>query len=256
MQSSNPYFHLKYDDATDAWSLPTPPVGTGSGHGYDHSAAGDGKIFYRHYFSPNIYAYDGTSWSLYATSPNTGTIAASISYWPGRGLFWMNNGTIRYYNGSSWVSTGQSNPQNSYHGVSEYNATQDAIYFGGDNSGSTAMYRLNSNDTIDQMSSCPVAFGASESMGVFCTSPNSGHLIVRDKDFPESWYKYDCAADSWSSLTQSVGDGSSAQTGAPNMGTPSDRSMIACSIPDYNVQMWIDAKGTGTTPEVWLYKVA
>ncbi|CAN8139000.1 hypothetical protein THIOSC13_1210002 [uncultured Thiomicrorhabdus sp.] len=123
----------------------------------------------------------------------------------------------------------------------------DLYVFGGGNDGDTKLYKLTSGDVLSTLNTAPFALGNANSsgQGILISDPSSDYMIAWNR--ANSWYQLDAANNAWTELTQSSGDGSSAQTGTPNL---SATESFAVGISDYGVIMFVN----GGSNDVWLYK--
>lgn len=257
MQQSNPYHFLVYDEPTNVWSLdkyPLPSLAQ-SGHAYDHNAVDltTGDHYFRPYNSLTIQKWNGSSWSALPTIDIGGTntqVACTISGMP-EGLFFFDANRVVYYNGTSWVSFGD-DPNLAYHTLSEYNAPSDTLIYGGGND-ENRMWKLPPNRVITQIANAPTTLNILGDRVRLCSDPASGGFLLQ-KGLTNSWWYYSVSADTWTSVSQSTGDGSSPQSGAPNLG--GEEHVIATPIDEYGVSMWIQYTSPTTDANVWLYRHA
>lgn len=252
-----PHRFLVYNESSDTWSnnrsLPSALSNPNNGHGYDHNTVdpATGTHYYRQYNSHSIFRWNG-SWSEIQLPSGTVDIAASISWIPGMGLVYVDKYKFVYFNGSSW-NTVASPPAVNYHNVSEYNPSSDTLIYGGGN-GVIAMWKMDPNGNTSRIADPPFGQGASTSQTVLVSDPASDHFVTWQKG-STSWAQYDVSANQWSMLPKSSGDGSSPQSGTPNLGTDSTGvATIGIPISNYGVIMYIQYQGRSAGADVWLYK--
>lgn len=247
-----PYHWLVYDETRNNWSLDPRAVWSSSnvsGHGYDHNAidAATGTVYHREYNNNSVHVWNG-SWST-LTAFSGGDIVGGLTYFPGLGLVYNDGTGAKLYSGGSW-STVQTTSSGSYHDFSEYNSTADVLIFGGGNASS--YYKMTRGLTVTSIASPSFTIGANpNTQGVACSDPNSDTIIARSAA-TGAWAAYDISADSWSSLTQSTGDGSSPQTGLPVLAV-TNLSAVCTPIPEYGVTLWMQFR-SGQTLDAWLYR--
>lgn len=254
----SPYRFLVYDENTNAWSnsrkLPGPLSEDNYGHGYDHNTIdpATGAHYFRPYNSYTIYKWDG-SWSTLSLPQVGKTIAATTSWVSGVGLVYIDEHQFVRWNGSSWKELGDS-PISSYHAVSEYNRASDTLIFGGGNGG-RQMWKYRSGSGVSSIASPPFNLGSAYSQGLLTSAPGSEQFIGWEKR-TTNWTQYDVSSNSWSQLSVSSGDGSSPQSGVPNLsvGSSVDHAVIGIPIDTYGVIMYIQYAGASVDANVWLYK--
>jgi len=250
---SHRYYRLEYNEASNAWSndssLHSDLESNNSGHGYDHNAMdySTGDIYFRLYNSV-VYKWTAstTVWSKLADMGGSENCCEALEWWNDKGLVYSDVYGVEFYSGGSWTDAGLSPSGIGYHSIGEYQPNADVYVFGGGNSDSDKLYRVDADTTMTQLTNAPFGLGNAEtSQGILVHDPNSNYYIAWDQ--ADSWYQLDAVNDTWTSLNQSSGDGSSAQTGTPNM---TDGNSLACPINEYGVIMFF---GTGSN-DVWLYK--
>jgi hypothetical protein len=249
------YWHLSYDEAANQWSMSVPSWSgsSESGHGYDHSAhdPATGTVYHRKYNDPAVKVRSAAgTWS---TLPNMGSaeVVGGLAWFPGVGLIYCDGRSVQRYNGSAW-STIHSLGGDSYHDVAEYNATANVVILGGGNS--SPLRKLTSGLALSTIASPPFAIGAAKTQGVLVADPGSNKMLAYNKN-SGAFAQYDIAGNSWASLSRSSGSGASPQTGLPPLAADVEQSVIAIQIAAYNVTMWLQYRGSGSTPmDIWLYK--
>lgn len=251
--SEYPYHWLVYNETANTWSNSRAVWSSAntSGHGYDHNTIdpATGTVYHRPYGSKTVQVYNGSWSTLPAWTPNT-AIIGGLSWFPGVGLIYNDGAYLLRYSGGSWTTLA-SYGGDDYVQFSEYNSTANVLIFGG---GSSGVYRkMDSSLNLSTIASPSFTLGVGSGHGLCVSDPSSGTLIAYQRASPYAWAKYTIATDTWASLTESTGDGSSPQTGTPNMPNDTNAS-IAAEIPAYGVVMFIKYNGPGSDGEVWLYK--
>lgn len=254
-------FHwLIYDEITAQFTMQVPSWSGGSdaGHGFDHNTADPvNGIFYHVPYNSNVVrAWQGGTWSsLSAWTQNT-TATGGLSWTP-FGLFY-NDGIqgLLQWNGSTWTTISGVAITGSYHDFSEYNSTANVLIFGGGNG--SAYYKCTSGlsvSTITGPSGWTIT--SSPSAGGLCVAdPSSTKMIGRD-GVTGNWYQYDISNDGagWTSLTQSVGSGSSPQSGLPPLAVDTSNEPLCCALPQYNCIAFFQHRPSGSTlADFWLYR--
>lgn len=249
-----PLHRLTYVEETNTWSSnnSVPVTGTTFGHGYDH-IAGDpvtGDLYYRHFNSRTVYRkpQQSETWSALPDMPTTTVVAAGVTYWPGRGVVYVDQFASRFWNGMTWVQISGAPGNAGLHSVAEYNSTAGVVLYGGGNGGNE-MQRINADLTTTVVTPMPENFGAASTQGLFVPMPGQAKMLGWSKN-TSAWYEYDIADDSWIALPTAAGTGQTPVNGLPPLSSP--RS-IACEIAGNNVVMFIQYNA-GANADVWLYK--
>lgn len=247
------YHWLVYDEAGNSWSNSRAlwSSGTTLGHGYDQNTIdpATGDVYFRDWDN-TIRKYSG-SWTSFS-GPTTTEVAGGLAWFPGVGLCYADGRGLQKYSDGSWSAL-QTRNDGSYHDFAEYNSTANVLIFGGGNS--SAYYKCTSGGTVTSIASPPYTLGSAASgpHGLVVSDPNSDRLIAWN--YGTDWRQYDIGDDAWTTLTQSSGDGSSPQTGLPNLSAGASNSVVVCPVPDYGVILFIQYLGSGSTPAgVWVYK--
>jgi WD40 repeat protein len=248
---------IVYNDDTKTWTdLGSPPWFTvnpgGATHGYQHNTFAGG-IQYFMQFATNCTIHTRNvvtgTWGLMNTNGvdlgSTGAIG-SLEWFPtfGSGSLILVSGgadSVFRWNGTSWSALAPLPSMGGYHNVGVYSPIKDLLYFGGGN-GSSNLYTMSNNGSINAKASCPVEFGIIAS--ITTVDPVSGKLIVASND--KVIRVYDPASNSWSTDT------------APPAGFWSDTiysegeamGIVAAPIYDYGVTMFITISG----PTIYLRK--
>ncbi len=252
----NQYHWLVYDEATNTWSNNRPMWDTNaySGHGYDHNAIdpATGTVYFRLFGGEQVYAWNG-SWSALSRWSQSTTVAGGLTWFPGVGLMYNDGSRLLRYGGSAWSQVAYFGG-GSYHDMSEYNSTANVLIVGSGN-GPSPMRKVDASLNVTIVADPPFNIGSSSTQGVCISDPNSASLIAYQKG-TTNWAKYDIQVDGWMPLAQSSGDGSSPQSGTPNLvGGDTGLAVIGIPIPRYGVMMFIQYRGSGSTPaDVWLYR--
>jgi hypothetical protein len=254
---SYPYRFLVYNETNNSWSnsqsLHANLAGPNLGHGYDHNAVdpATGRHFFRPFNSNVIYVWDG-SWSSIDLPGSSSSVAASLSWIPGRGLVYAGASIFAYWNGSSWTDLGDTG-LSAYHMASEYNHVGQTLIFGGGNGGNQ-MWKLGADLSVSQISTPPFNVGVGSSQGVLAADPSSDQFVAWQKD-SKNWVQYDVSDNVWAPLSLSAGSGDAKQRGAPNLiDSGYGHATIAIPINTYGVIMFIQYRGQISNADVWLYK--
>ena len=249
---SVPCHWLVYNEAANTWSNDRAVWSTSNtlGHGYDQNTIdpATGDVYFRDW-DGNIQKYNNGSWSQ-ITGPSPANVVGGLSWFQGVGLCYNDGRGLKKYSGGSWSSL-QTLSGDSYHDWSEYNPTANVLIFGGGNS--STHYKCTAAESVSSIADPPFNLGGASSQGPAISVPNQDKLIAWSQDDGD-WAEYDISADAWSTLTQSSGDGSSPQTGTPNLTAGINNSVIACPVDAYGVQVWIQYTGSGSNAAVWVYK--
>lgn len=249
-----PYHWLVYDEIANTWSI-TRPVWSSensTGHGYDHNTIdpATGTVYFRPFDGKFVYKWNG-SWSTTATWSYSTNIVGGLSWFPGVGLMYNDGWRLLLYDGSSWSEVANFETS-SYHEFSEYNSTANVLIFGGGES--SPLRKMTAGLAVSTLATPPFTLGSSSGKSVTTSDPNSATIIAYQKG-TTNWAKYDITTDSWTSLTQCSGDGSSPANGTPNLVGDFGYFVIGIAIPQYGVIVFIQYRGAGSTPaDVWLYR--
>lgn len=263
--SSYNYHTLQYDELTDSWSkdgtwdIPAALTST-TGHGYDANACdpttGD------HYFAQgdHVYPWSRNVWgsAIAAAGNMTPGPADGLCYVPSLGPVWVADDFFRYWNGSSWVELNSDSASvTDYHMVCEWNRTANVMLIGAGNMGNTLRKWDVAGASLSTISTPDINCGASETQGVLTTVPDDDKFVCKEKA-SNAWRVYDVSADIWSNLTQSSGDGSSAQSGTPNFDNTSGVEICGAVylVEATKVIACIEHDSTDNEHKLWLYKVA
>ncbi|TXH48524.1 MAG: hypothetical protein E6Q97_24675 [Desulfurellales bacterium] len=259
--SSYPYHWLVYDIATNAWSNSRAVWSTAnvSGHGYDHNAfdPDTGRVYHREYGADYLHYWDGSTWSTTAAWSGTETIVGGLCHFPGVGMVTNDGSMLRKYAGGAWSNLfTMPAPADSYHDIIEYNASANVVVFGGGNS--SDYRKMTSGEVISTIATPPYTLGTSASgpQAFLVSAPGSDQYLAWDYG-TLGWRQYDVSADAWTTLTQSSGDGSSPQTGLPNLASGTASSVVHVALETLGVVLFVQYRGSGSTPaDVWIYKHA
>jgi hypothetical protein len=259
--SPYPYRWLVYNEASDSWSanrqLASGLSSAQSGHGYDHNTVDPttGDHYFRSFGSTSIYVWNG-AWSTLSMPSGSTDVAASISWVPGYGVVYTDSQRFQYYSGGTWrnINGGNANiADGSYHSISEYNAAANVLIYGAGESGSRLTKWDVQAGTYSVIATPPFNVGSSEAQGVIASAPDTDRFVAWRRS-SSSWAVYDVSEDTWQSLPQSTGNGSSPQQGAPNLSSGDlGRAVIGIPISTYGVIMFIQYQEPNAS--VWLYKV-
>lgn len=238
------------------WSSDTVP----NGHGYDHNTIdpATGDHYFKIYNSGDIWKWTAAT-EQWSAMPSVGSveIAGSLEWvvTPGfTGLTYNDRRRFKALVGGTWIEReNYGSVSNAYHTASAFNPIAQAIIFGGGNVDNhmrmmnsagefSAIPNIDETDTINP--------GSSEEHGVLTASASTADFIVWKKN-SQSWRCWRPGDSAWTALTQSTGDGSTPQTGMPNLDdSASGRPCIGIPISTYGVTMYVQSPGSGG--EVWL----
>lgn len=255
------YHFLIYDEASDSWSSNTPLYSGGSsnqnGHGYDHNCVDpiNGHHFFRPYNSLSVWEWDGDgNWSVLPDLPSA-EIAGSLVFPPRVGLIYLDRRRMHRYSAGAWAQVNNfGSLPNAYHAVSEYNPNSQITVYGGGNADDTMSKITGTSTTPASIATPPWTIGAGESQASFVADPAGRGFFTWQKE-TSNWRYYDVDLNSWGSLSQSSGIGSTPQTGMPNLSTAANgRHTIAGMIERLAITMWI--QNTGSTADVWIHRSA
>jgi hypothetical protein len=173
--------------------------------------------------------------------------------WTPSGLFYTDSGRLLRYSGGSWTTV-RSADSSTWSDMAEYNSASNSLIFGG--SGSGVRKCALSSLTVSSIASPPLTIGINPDASVVCSVPNASALVAYNK-ISGAFYRYniDTGSGTWtSSLSKCSGTGG---VGLPNITGGESLFTLATPLPaPYNVQMWVQCKGSSTPGEVWLYKYA
>lgn len=261
--ASHAYKFLTYHEDTNACDLARDPANTAnvSGHGYDHNAINPatGEFFYREFNDLTVHRWFGGEWDDLPVIPAAVSHASSLTYVPGVGLLTVDPVRIRRYNGSAWDVLKTLGGADANHSVSEYNPNSNELVFGGGNNGDALSIMDCATLEVSAVDTPPFNVGSggdgTDLQGVIVTDPSGNGWITCEKG-TGNWAYLDSDG-SWTTLTQSSGDGSSAQTGLPNLlasNTDAGLSRIAAPISTYGVTWWHEYVGGADVAKIWLYR--
>jgi len=248
-----PYHWLVYDESSNTWSNSREVWSTANstGHGYDHNTIdpATGTVYHREFGDNKVHVWNG-SWSDTPSWSQDTTIVGGLSWFPGVGLMYNDGKRLMRYSGGAWSQVAYFGGD-SYHDFSEYNPTANVLIFGGGES--SPLRKMTAALEVSTLAAPPFTLGASKGKSVTVSDPNSATIIAYKKG-TTTWAKYDISTDTWSSLTQCSGDGSSPANGTPNLVGDVERFPIGIAIPQYGVMMFIQYRGASTPADVWLYR--
>lgn len=266
-QSTFPYHAFEYDAASNDmvqdgdWDVAAGLAVGQSGHGYDNNAIdpATGDIFFRT-SGTTYYIWDesGSSWSsnTFPQSVNLG----GVSWVPSLGWVWCESNNFKHStNGTSWTDLNSDfcgwTDGGQYHAITEYNETADVLLVGAGNN-SDVLYKWDvAGESLTTIATPPFNLGSAATQGTFTAVPDEDRFIGRDKDNGNAWTMYDVSENSWTTLTESTGDGSSPQTGTPNLS--SFHNTIATPIDGIStpgITAWVHVSTTSGNVELWLYR--
>ncbi len=256
--NSAQYRRLEYNEATNTWSesynLSQELIDYNIGHGYDGNAIDNetGDLYFRLY-TGNVYHWDKAVdvWSNIGRYGGRQCCEA-VEWWDGRGLVYSDTFGVSLWNGQTWSSIIPSNMVTGigYHSVGEYQRNAEVYVFGGGNSGSTKVYKLDKNNNLTLLPPAPFSLGnGSTTQGILVADPVSNSLVAMQRQ-GLAWAELDPINEVWSDLLISSGDSYTPQDGTPNL---SHVETVAIPIVDHGVIMFVSQYG-GMNNDVWLYK--
>lgn len=249
------YRQIAYDEASNTWSVDADlyPGATSpqNGHGYDQNAldTATGDYYFRPYNDLTVYKWASGTWSALPDMANEDD-AASLSWFPGVGLIYVDCRLVRKFAGGSWtdIQTGFAASQN--HTVSEYNPNSNILIFGAGNCSST-LRKMTSAQVVSTIATAPVSLGSSELQGLLCADPAGQGFVGWDKG-GGGWAHYNPGTDAWSTLTQASTDTATPANGTPQMNGGSAHTACIVIIP-YGIIMFLQYQD-GVGANVRLYK--
>ncbi len=252
-------YFLIYDEASNAWTVPTQPsfapVGT-TWHGWDASAIDqtNHKYFTR---EPNtgrdIYAYDMASqtWSLDSTLPifYSTNVTEAMEFFPGVGLYRFFNVDMYEKQGTDFISIASGLDAGGTWQIMDWNIVNNVLLFW--SIFGLQMYKMTSSKVISTIANPPTVGGAdpyilysgSGHVGVLTNDPVSGTAIVLAAD-SRDLYNYNPVADTWAGpITTTI-----------NFPDMSGTAVIATPLAVYGVMAFVSIPQGATTPKMYLYK--
>lgn len=255
--------YIESSNTCDLVAFP-PDSGNQSGHGYDHNAIDEarGKFFTRLYNDDSgPWQRLSGSWTHLPALGGQATDASSLTFIPTIGaqgsLCTVDPLRIRALDMATqnWSVLKTFAGPEANHSVSEYNRTSNILIFGGGNNGA-AMQKMDcSTLVVSNINTPPFNCGTSDTQGVLCEDPASVNMIACQKG-TSNWAVLNTSTGVWTNLTQSSGNGATAQNGLPNITVGSGDAgfaRIATPISTYRVTLWIEYVG-GNAGAIWLYK--
>ncbi len=245
---------LEYDEATNQWSECPLPDGVTYGHGWDHNtvdpATGDHYIL--RYLTNSFRRWDGARWNAIADDDRC--LLGQME--PAIGLTWdSRRGALVNFSDSggvclwtkatnSWRSLGNApGVSASYHFIARFHPPSGLIWLTDGNNGSRNHWKVDTNDRITALSPAPLDLGCCGSNGVLSTYDyRSGKMIVVHPS-SNRWFQYDIVNDSWQQFENPLK--LSDDEGIEGIVTP---------IESYGTILYVMSRGTGETPQAFLYK--
>ncbi|TMA97481.1 MAG: fibronectin type III domain-containing protein [Deltaproteobacteria bacterium] len=193
-----------YDEVTNGWTISSTSqsfwaaIG-GPSHSYNHLAGPrNGKLYYKFYSSPTIYAYN-TATGIWNTTDVPAIPAGNMNccgqldYFPERdSLVWVDGdwGIWEYtFSNNTWTNTHQTtvgnvHPMGDYENVGRYNSVRRAIFFGGGVVSGPGIagraYELTQGNTVTTLSNMPanyfLANSGVTSSGVLSVDPSGQYI--------------------------------------------------------------------------------
>ncbi len=244
---------ITWDDATNQWSVGTPPAFGGIGHAYYHLAMNQatGDLYLRQYSGAGIKRkLYNASWSNVASINNSyNQVAGGLEWFPALnsgagGLVFCDTASAESSTAtvSGWtVRNGSLSPVlGPYH--QWIAATTSFCYFGGGN-GSSAMFRMNASGAVAVQPSTPAQAGIWAEAGAspVISHPNGTDILQLGSD-PNGGTISRFNGTSWSSV------------GTMQIGTGLDQ-WFAVPIDTYGVVLFVAAADNVSTPICRVYKV-
>ncbi len=256
---------ISYSENTNSWQrLPRPSwMGTGTMHGYDHSAIDPQAryLYHRPYARSNFFRYqiDTGTWSTGSDVPQSvmgyKNCCVGVEWFPELGTVVLasveasSNGALVQWEPASdqWSRITQAElPMGRAHHFAEYNPVHKVVIFGGGNDGGRLIYKGDANGNVVPLNQAPADLGTQES--VVTVDPVSGDYLV----FTSSgdFYAYNVLNDTWT--LQSSGGTLPLFTTRFGTGV---HGVVATPVASYNVNLFVTCDG-GNNCKVNLYKHA
>lgn len=194
-------------------------TGSNNGHAYDHNAGdpSSGIHYYREYNSTTIRTYSPAGvWG----STDIGVImeiTIGLCVFPGVGLLAFDGDQMRKMDLATGVWSQvftKVDINNSYYFVSAYNKNANQMLYGGGNA-DIPMKRLSANLTTVAIATPPFFMGAGEFQSSISADPNTNDFVAVKRGSGTLWSRQ--SGTTWSAISQSTGDGTNPQNGAPNV---------------------------------------
>lgn len=252
----NPVFKLiTYDAGADTWAIRNTPY-SGSGHAYDGNAfdPGTGRFFFKHWRSPDLKIWNGSSWS---SAPNLPweKPATAVVWFPdinnGNGaLVYVGQdesdgqgGRLAWLDGSTWRKIQQGQRWGKVHTFAEYNPVHKVVWLGSGSENDRAIYKLDAQLNVTRLSDAPFNLQSSESGAMSVVDPATGLYIVYNRS-SKDWWQYDIIADQWTRITDMINK------------PPQFWNNFAVPIPEYGVILVFEHKNGQVDETAYLYKHA
>jgi hypothetical protein len=203
---------VRYDVATDTWTMHETPWNDHSGHAYDASAVDPETGI--HYFAraEEIGGFDQTDWSILPSLPFSGVIAPALTFFRGLdgegALLYVSRGRLAKYDGAEWaqVDLGDIEGWGNFTFFAEYNPVHDVVWMGSGNEGERIHYRLDDQLQFTRLEDAPIDLRASGA-SLKTYDPVSGTFIVYRKHREtetHTFYTYDVRSDEWTDVTAAM----------------------------------------------------
>lgn len=275
-----PTIFLGYTESTNIWAAEAGSVPWGGGtngnttpsHGYDHTVFDPvgNKLYHRPFGSRVLRRWDGgTTWGSLDYS---GTLAynagsAGVAWFPELGaagrivVYQLENGingalisidpdgTITtHVSGASSTLAGTGDP----HCFCMYSQPRGCVVFGGGN-GSSKVWKMNAAGTVTALDDIPAGFtettGPASPNSMPFTDPVSGNIVVIQ------------SANNWRELNPNAGSGSqwsvkggTASILSANTFDASAYGVVAATLPEYGVAVFMKNYSGSSPAEMWLWK--
>lgn len=248
---------IKYDDASDTWSIVqdpyTPCPVDSAGHAYDHNTIdATNRIFY---YKCNG---AGVNTSKYVIGTGTGSLIDVMTPDPnnvdGGGLAWFPDlGKLiwvyttgwhiwQWSSGVGWTLLGTAANIGAGNPFAEYSAGHHTVLIGG--GGSTVIYRIDSDGTIVARNAAPVSLNVNTTNQV--ADSVTGDFLINDQG-SGNFYSYNDLTDTWTVKTAPPFQATLQADGNLGMGQT--------AISDYGVTLW--CYGTNDSgPFCYIYRLA
>jgi hypothetical protein len=242
------YKLIKYDDATNTWSVEGTPF-SGSGHAYDGNACdpANGDHYFTIFEEKRVRWWAGAAWAMLPEFPHAAQATMAVAWFPelngglGGLVHVAGYGSVAWYtgyrNGNTWTPIGGAGASawGSYNTFAEYSPAHKVVWMGGGNGADRVNYLLDTNLNLTKMSNAPVSLNNGQTLK--SCDPVSGNYIICGEnggDFRE----FNPKTGNWSSISMN--------------NTPSLNSTFHVPIPEYGVILYFSF--SDPTKEAWLYR--
>jgi len=254
--NGGPQRFISYSEDSNTWTIETRPpwmsAEVNQDHSYDYQAID--MTNQKYIYADQQYDIQAGLWTELSDSglPYIYRASRAQEYFPGLGLVVAANGGVWVLeDGATSYRTiaaeGSLSPwaSDDIEIIAGYSPVDNVMVFGG-GSNNNVLFRLDSNENIEQLSPAPISELRTPDSAILTVDSVSGHFLILGGDL--KLYQLDALSDSWTQVNTDAShlDGSYSRI----------NQLVATPIDTYGVVMFIkaDEDPDASDSEVWLYK--